>query len=683
MAQNKRSKGPASKKTLLRRLGLLVVLFLVAGSISYPQGANWIIDRFNQVTTLKVDHVNKPVVLGLDLQGGTRLEYEADLSKIGMNERASAMDGVRDVIERRVNAMGVSEPLVQTTQSGNQWRLTIELAGVRDIKQAIQMIGETPTLDFRVQNPDADRPPTDAEYKQVADENARRKEKAQAVLDQIKKGDSLERIARETSEDTASAQNGGDLGWILNQNDYAKIAEVLSDQQPGLYPQVIDNGINFFIVDLLEKKPAGQEIQASHILVQWSGSEQSSSTSTKDQALVKIKDIQSKVTAANFEDMAKKYSEEPGADKSAGDLGWFRKGMMVQAFEDAAFKLKNGEVSGIVETPFGYHIIKVTGIRDAFDEHVRAVVYHQQKISDVVNSEPWKRTDLTGKQVKRATLDFDQRTGSSQVLISFNDEGAKLFDQLTKANIGKPIAIYLDGKPISIPTVQVEIPNGEAVISGNFTVDEAKLLAQRLQAGALPVPINLIAQQSVGPTLGSQSVQDSLKAGLIGFALVFLFMLLYYRVPGLLADIALIFYVAIVIAIFKLIPVTLTLSGIAGFILSMGIAVDANVLVFERLKEEYATGKPSGAAIDEAFKRAWTSIRDGNMTTLISCAVLYMFTSSLVKGFALTLGIGILVSMFTAITVARVLLKLVAGSAFASKIPWLLLRKRSKDQKTV
>ncbi len=683
MARNTRSKGPASKTTLLRRLGLLTVLFLVAGSISYPQGANWIVDRFNQLTTLKVGHVNKPVVLGLDLQGGTRLEYEADLTKIADSERSSAMDGIRDVIDRRVNAMGVSEPLVQTTKNGNQWRLTVELAGVRDIKQAIQMIGETPTLDFRVQNPDANRPPTDAEYKKVADENASRKAKAQAVLDQVKKGDSLETIASKTSEDTDSAQKGGDLGWVLDQSQYAKLVEVFRDQQPGLYPQVIDDGANFYIADLLEKKAAGQEVQASHILVQWKGAEQSSSTSTKEQALAKIKEIQSKVNSGNFDEMAKKYSEEPGADKSAGDLGWFRKGMMVQPFEDAAFKLKSGEVSGIVETPFGYHIIKVTGIRDVFDAHVRAAIYHQQKISDIVNTDPWKRTELTGKQIKRATLDFDQRTGASQVLISFNDEGAKLFDQLTKENVGKQIAIYLDGKPISIPTVQVEIPSGEAVISGNFTVDEAKLLAQRLQAGALPVPINLIAQQSVGPTLGSQSVQDSLKAGLIGFALVFLFMLLYYRLPGLLADFALVFYVALVIAIFKLIPVTLTLSGIAGFILSMGIAVDANVLVFERLKEEYATGKPTGQAIDEAFKRAWTSIRDGNMTTLISCAVLYMFTSSLVKGFALTLGIGVLISMFTAISVARTLLKLVAGTKFASKMPWLMLKPRSNEKETV
>jgi preprotein translocase subunit SecD len=314
--------------------------------------------------------------------------------------------------------------------------------------------------------------------------------------------------------------------------------------------------------------------------------------------------------------------------------------------------------------------------------HVRAAIFKKEQASEIINSDPWIMTGLTGKQIKRASLDFDQRTGSAQVILSFNGEGAKLFDELTKKNIGKPIAIYLDGKPISIPTVQVEIPSGEAVISGNFTVDEAKTLAQRLQAGALPVPIELIAQQSVGPTLGAQSVADSLKAGLIGFLLVVIFMVLYYRIPGLLADVALLFYAALTFAIFKIIPVTLSLSGIAGFILSIGVAVDANVLVFERLKEEYATGKPMSLAIEEAFKRSWTSIRDGNATALITCFVLYLFTSSLIKGFALTLAIGVLVSMFTAITVTRTIFRLIATTGFARRFPWLFLKKRAPSQET-
>ena len=291
-------------------------------------------------------------------------------------------------------------------------------------------------------------------------------------------------------------------------------------------------------------------------------------------------------------------------------------------------------------------------------------------------------TSLTGKQIKRASLDFDQRTGAAQVILSFNEEGTRLFGELTKKNVGKPIAIYLDGQPISIPTVQTEILSGEAVISGNFTIEEAKTLAQRLQAGALPVPIELSAQQSVGPTLGAQSIADSLKAGLIGLALVMLFMLLFYRIPGLIADIALVFYTALAFAIFKLIPVTLSLSGIAGFILSIGMAVDANVLIFERLKEEFALGKPMSQAIEEAFKRSWTSIWDSNVTTLITCLVLYLFTSSLIKGFALTLAIGVLVSMFTAVTVTRTILRLLASTGIARRFPWLFLKRRSSAAPT-
>ncbi|MCI0479505.1 protein translocase subunit SecD, partial [Candidatus Uhrbacteria bacterium] len=283
----------------------------------------------------------------------------------------------------------------------------------------------------------------------------------------------------------------------------------------------------------------------------------------------------------------------------------------------------------------------------------------------------WKNSELTGRNLKRAYLDFDQNIGSAQVALVFDDEGAKMFADITKRNVGKPVAIFLDGEPISVPTVQNEITGGQAVITGNFTISEAKLLAQRLNAGALPVPIELIAQQSVGPTLGQSSVDASLLAALWGFALVALFLLVLYRLPGLLAVLTLGMYVAVSLAIFKLVPVTLTLSGIAGFILSIGIAVDANVLVFERFKEEARLGKTLRNAMEEAFRRAWTSIRDGNITTLISCAVLYWFSSSVIKGFALTLAIGILLSMFTAVVATRTILRFVSGFGWAQRSTWL------------
>jgi preprotein translocase subunit SecD len=312
----------------------------------------------------------------------------------------------------------------------------------------------------------------------------------------------------------------------------------------------------------------------------------------------------------------------------------------------------------------------------AQDVRVRVSLFHKTTAAELAPNEEWKNTELTGKNLKRAVVNFDQ-TGIPQISLQFDDEGAELFGEITKRNVGKPVAIFLDGEALSVPTVQAEITGGQAVITGTFTVPEAKLLAQRLQAGALPVPIALIAQQSVGPTLGQASVDQSLRAGLLGFLLIMIFMILLYRVPGLFAILALVLYAGVSFALFKTIPVTLTLSGIAGFILSLGIAVDANVLVFERLKEELAEDKTLVQALEEAFRRAWPSIRDGHVTVLISCAVLYWFSSSIIKGFALTLAIGTIMSLFTAVFACRTMLRAVALTPLA-KSGWLFLKPRSR-----
>lgn len=672
-------KAPVTRKTLLKRIVLILALFILAGSVSYPAGANTLIDGWNRITSLSIPHVEYPLVLGLDLQGGSHLEYVADLSNVPLDQRGDAMDGARDVIERRVNQMGVSEPLVQTAKAGDQWRLTVELAGIRDVNQAINMIGETPILEFRIQNEQANRGLTEEEQQMLLEANKAKRELAEEIFKRAQAGDPIQSLSEEYSDDETIRAAGGDLGWVLDQRQYIKLKELGQDLNPGdAYPMMVDDGQNFYIAQVEEKKDAGQEIRASHLLIQWEGGEQSAQSRTKELALELMEKIKSEVTPANFEEKVMEYSDEPGADKTAGDLDYFRRGDMVPPFEDAAFALTKGAVSDVVETQFGFHLIKKTDERNVSDLRVRAVVLRQMTAADILNTEPWVRTELTGKQLKRAVLDFDPQTGAPIVVLDFDSEGTALFAKMTKDNIGKPIAIYLDGSPISIPTVQTEITGGQAVISGSFTVNEAKLLAQRLQAGALPVPIELIAQQTVGPTLGSESIALSLKAGLIGFLLVLIFMILFYRIPGIISVFALAFYVAVVLAIFKIIPVTMTLSGIAGFILSIGMAVDANVLIFERLKEEFRTDKPSQVSVDEAFKRAWSSIRDGNVTTLLVCFVLYTFTSSLVKGFALTLGIGILVSMITAIVVTRTILKLLVSTSLSRALPWFFLHPRNK-----
>ena len=266
---------------------------------------------------------------------------------------------------------------------------------------------------------------------------------------------------------------------------------------------------------------------------------------------------------------------------------------------------------------------------------------------------------ITGKDLKSADLQFQQGTGQlgqPVVVLHFNSNGARIFADLTKNNVGRSFGMFLDGVAISVPVIREPIPDGTAVISGNFTAESAKELARNLNYGALPVPIELISTQTVAGTLGEKAVQDGILAGLWGVGAVMLFMLLWYRLPGLLAGVALTLYIIAILALFKLIPVTLTAAGIAAFILSVGMAVDANVLIFERMKEELRSGKSSKDAIHDGFARAWPSIRDSNISSMITAVILFWFGTSLIKGFALVFGLGVLVSMLTAISISRTFL---------------------------
>jgi preprotein translocase subunit SecD len=281
-------------------------------------------------------------------------------------------------------------------------------------------------------------------------------------------------------------------------------------------------------------------------------------------------------------------------------------------------------------------------------------------------------TVMTGAALKSASAQQDPNTGAFSIGFTLTPEQADFFSEYTGSHIGQVLGITLDKQVISAPSINGQISDsGE--ISGSFTREEANDLANLLRYGALPVPVQVVESRSVGPTLGAESVQKSLVAGLIGLAAVMIFMALYYRLPGILADVALIIYALLSLAIFELYPVVLTLPGIAGFILSIGMAVDANILIFERMKEELRAGRPLTQAIDLGWKRAWPSIRDANSSTLITCVILYWFGSafgaSLVKGFSLTLGIGVLVSMFTAIVVTRTFLHVVLDSVELAEHP--------------
>ena len=622
-----------------------------------------------------------PFRLGLDLLGGTRLMYEADVSQVPGSEQAQALEGVREVIERRVNIFGVSEPVVQTAIAGENYRLIVELAGIKDINQAITMIGETPLLEFKEQN-EAARVLTDAQQKAMDKFNQEAEKKAKTVLAKALAGEDFTSLAKQYNEDEITKDKNGDLGWIKNADGaYFSIYERAQTSVVGkVAPQLVNEDKGFNVIKVEDKRAQKEEgglgldkkeAEASHLLICYAGAERCDGKLSKDQARQKISELKVKATPANFGQLAADNSTEPGADGSQGKLGWFSKEAMVKEFADAIFTQAVGTISDIVETKFGFHLIYKTGERSLYEYKVSRIFINQQTAEDILGPEdPWKNTQLSGKYLQRSAVEFNPNDNSPEVRLSFNSEGKDLFADITKRNVGKPVAIFLDGVPISIPTVNEAITSGDAVITGRFTIKEAKLLAQRLNAGALPVPIKLVSQNTVGASLGKTSVEASLRAGLWGILLVALFMIIIYRLPGLLSVLALGFYGLAILAVFKIWPVTLTLAGVAGFILSIGMAVDANVLIFSRLAEELRAGKPWLIALNESFRRAWPSIRDGNATTLLVCLILIQFGTSIIKGFAVTLTIGILVSMFSALVVTKYLMKLIISEKLAQK-RWL------------
>ncbi len=578
-------KTPVARNRL--KLIAVVLLVMVAAVYDYPnvwnKGAKALNTQLVKVPALSGISLpslkDLPFRLGLDLLGGSHLVYEADVSNLDNSEKANGVEGARDVIERRVNAFGISEPVVQTNKVGNSYRIVVELAGIKDINQAIKQIGETPVLDFRYGGEEPGASSTPATPTLTADQ--------QKEMDAYNK------------EAAMRAQT--------------------------LFAQIAKN-------------------------------------------------------PASFETIARTVSEDPGSKDKGGDLGFFARGVMVKEFDSVVFdQLKVGQTYyKPLQTQFGYHIIKKTDYRETTGADGKKVIEVRASHILIRTKSPadyadqyssWIKSGLTGKQLTRSAVAFDPNTGFPEISLEFNADGKKLFADLTTANVGKRIAIFLDGTPISAPTVSQPITDGSAVINGNFSLKEAKQLAQRLNAGALPVPIKLIGQQTIGPSLGQISLQKSLFAGLIGLIAVVLFMIFYYRLPGVLASIALSFYVILALAVFKLVGVTMTLAGIAGFILSVGMAVDANVLIFERLKEELRSGKPLSLAVNEGFARAWLSIRDSNMSSLITSGILAWFGTSLVKGFAITLALGIAVSMFSAITITRTFLRAVEPKI---KNKWLM-----------
>lgn len=642
----------------------ILVLSLVAWLGSYPQPYNAFVDWFQNATTLALPRIPEaPLTLGLDLQGGVHLTYTADMSGIPEGDRTAALEGVRDVIERRVNAFGVGEPIVQATSSSG-YRVIVDLPGVTNASEAVAEIGETPVLEFKIPKENVSADPTDEQLAQIDVAQDAEREAALAVLDEALARDAdFSALAKQYSVDEATKDANGYVGYITSDDsEYGGLAEeIASDRlRTGVIDGLYEGTSRMHIVKYLGSKNE-TEVQASHILVCFFGAKGCTSTVSRDEAYVLAEEILSRATRSNFADLAVQYSSDPGSKDEGGDLGWLKEGATVEAFDTALFDLQDGGISSIVESEFGFHIIYRVDSRTTKAYEIAHIEMPWTTVSDVVDVDPWENTELSGKHIKSAAVAVDQITGKPYVALEFNDEGGQLFEDLTASHVGEVIGIFLDGEPITTPVVQQTIYRGTpASITGDFTTTGAKLLAQRLTAGALPVPISLDSQQTIGPALGLTSLELSVQAAVVGFLLIGLFMVAYYRLPGFFAMIALAIYAGLNLVLYKVFGVTLTLAGIAGLVLSMGIAVDANVLVYERLKEELRSGRDLPSALEEAYRRAWPSIRDGNFTTLIATIVLYFMSSGFIRGFALTLTIGVVLSMFTALTVTRGMLRLVA-----------------------
>lgn len=645
---------------------VLIVIIALAGSlVVFGNYYNQAVDHY-KLPLPKVHEV--PFQLGLDLLGGSQLTYDADVSAVAPADRASAVEGARDVIERRVNVFGVSEPLVQVNKTTDgKYRIIVELAGIKDVSQAIKKIGETPLLEFKEQG-EARRSLTAAEKKDMEAFNAKAMKHADEAIKKLASGQAFEDVAKQYSDDTESRAKGGEVGWISKRDnaDIAKLAAAIPDGQASKKAVLTKEGYEILKVN----EHTIKEVKASHLLICYKGADSCTSDLSKEAAYAQIKKLKEEATPKNFADLVKANSTDLSNKDKGGDLGWFGRGVMAKPFEDAAFGQKVGTISFVVETKFGYHLIYKTDENPEY--RLSRILLSTKNEDDILGkNDGWKNTELTGRNLKRATVQFSSQDNTPQVSLEFDDAGAKMFEEITGRNVGKPVAIFLDGYAISTPNVNEKITGGKAVIQGNFTVTEARDLVKRLNAGALPLPISLVNQQTVGASLGQASVANSLKAGFIGLILVALFMIIYYRFLGVLAVLALAVYGVLSLAIFKLWPVTLTLSGIAGFILSIGMAVDANILIFERLKEELRAGKSLSNAISEGFSRAWPSIRDSNFTTILVTLVLIQFSTSVIKGFAYTLLLGVLLSMFSAITITRNFLRLFSEQWF-EKHRWLI-----------
>lgn len=707
------------------------------------------------------------ILLGLDLQGGSQLDYKIDLREVPPEDQKDIINGVKEVIERRVNGLGVSEPNIYTSELAGETHLIVELAQNTNLTQedaenyfgkgkkleeltederktaslekAKATVGKTIQLEFKEKKDQLDPQEMD-----------KVRQNAEAALSRIKAGADYGIIGQEEMQAYPGKVKYEKPEYQFIDSIPSKIQEVIKSLEVGeIRKELIESGGNFTIdasgqtvedtglsiiklIDKKEEKKNDLQVTVSHILISFKGADKADAAVTRsdEEAFALAKELKVKLAAGeDFGTLAEGYSDDPGSKTAKGVLPApvTGKGDYVYDFEQAALALKNaGDTSEIVKTQFGYHILKA----DKIEKDVKEIKYKYEAITYSTIPDPWKETGLTGKNFVHADVQVDNLY-QPYIQIQFDEEGAKLFEQITERNINKPVAIFVGGELISSPNVQEKIPGGIARITGQFTQEEAQKLARDLNTGAIPAPIVLTGEYTIGATLGQEALNQSLKAGLLGLILVMVFMILYYRLSGVIAALALLIYTVIFIFLIKaqvhlglaiLISlggfafmitktlqnkdsgwekfitfilsciaffflafllktgVVISLAGIAGIVLSIGMAVDANVLIFERFKEELKSGKTFAQAVDIGFSRAWTAIRDSNFSTLITCAILFYFGSSIIRGFAFNLATGIMVSMFTAITITRLLMQSLVGKKISENLYLFGMPKKVKAE---
>ncbi len=558
--------------------------------------------------------------LGLDLQGGIHLVYQVEdvvdpVTGLVTSPDSDDMEGLKRIIERRVNSSGLGEPIIQIL---GQDRLLVQLPGVSDPGRAKEIIGETALLEFMHRRLDV---PVKLEQFVPADV-------VSLTARRLPTEDELAaEFATTTDEGLATTT---DAAATSTEEAQAAAAEATSteeaqpalEQPPVLVFEFSDAGADKFraVLDKLAASFREASPRLSRLEIAIEGDEPLRYT---DVPSFYFQQLASSTRYA----MALEPYAEPDQDA------------------DALIAYTNERLGANPRTSF-------TEIQGSFDENI----------------------GLTGDDLARAFAGTHSGSGVPIVNIEFNDRGTRIFGELTQQIVGteESIAIFLDKEELIAPVVTSVITSGTGFIQGNFTLERAQDIALLLESGRLPVPVELVQERDIDAILGVDSLNKSVIAGLVGLGLVLLFMTLYYRVPGAIAAVALLIYAALLLAIFKVLPVTLTLSGVAAAILSVGMAVDANILIFERMKDELRAGRTLLSAINIGFDRAWPAIRDGNVSTLITCGILFWFSDQLgttiVQGFAATLAIGVLVSMFSAITVSRTLLRVLATTPISRRL---------------